>query len=79
MPLDIGVKILGWGMTIVPAVIFVVISGIMIWGAGEDDEVIRGLTLLGVAIFGIGLIVLALAYFTTFLTFAPEAQAMYIP
>ena len=74
MGLDLAVKIIGWAMTIVPLTIFIVISGYMVWGAAEDDEVIKALVLLAIAIFAIGLTIIVLAYFTTFLTFTPAEE-----
>ena len=55
---------LGWIFAIVPLLVFVVISTIMIWGAGKDDDLIKALSLMGIGIFLMGAITLALVYLT---------------
>ena len=55
---------LGWIFTIVPLLVFLVISTIMIWGAGKDDDLIKAFSLMGIGIFLMGAITLALVYLT---------------
>ena len=58
---------LGWIFTIVPLLVFLVISIIMIWGAGKDDELIKALTFMGIAIFLMGAVTLVIVYLTNLL------------
>jgi len=67
MTLSLVMKFFGWIFTIVPLLVFLIISVTMIWGAGKDDGLIKGLTLMGIAIFLIGAITLAIVYLTNFL------------
>ncbi len=57
----------GWVFTVVPLLIFLVISTVMIVGAGKDDDLIKALTLMGVSIFLMGAITLAIVYLTNLL------------
>lgn len=66
MDLDLIVKILGWTMFVAPVVVFVVLSGYMVWGAAQDDEVIMALAMAGLASFGIGFAILLFVYLTDF-------------
>ncbi len=64
MNLDLIIKIIAWVMSITPVVVFIIVSSYMIKGAAEDDETIMGLVMLAVTIFGIGVAILTLTYFT---------------
>ncbi|NQV89768.1 MAG: hypothetical protein HQ488_05570 [Parcubacteria group bacterium] len=64
MSLKIVMMFLGWIFTIVPLLVFLVISTVMIVGAGKDDDLIKALTLMGVSIFLMGAITLAIVYLT---------------
>lgn len=64
MNLALMIKVLGWIFFITPIVIFVIISGAMIKGAMTDDDLIKSLVMIGMAVFIIGLIMLLLIYLT---------------
>lgn len=66
MDLDLALKVVAWAMTITPMTVFVVISFSMMMGAAEDDDTIKGLMMLGLGIFVIGVTLLAMFYLTTF-------------
>ncbi len=66
MNLDLVLRIIAWVMAITPIVVFIIVSSYMIKGAAEDDETIMGLVMLAVTIFGIGVAILTLTYFTDF-------------
>jgi hypothetical protein len=67
MDLKTIMMFLGWIFTIVPLLVFLVISIIMIWGAGKDDELIKALTFMGIAIFLMGAVTLVIVYLTNLL------------
>lgn len=67
MTLEFVLKFLGWAFTLVPLTIFLGVSINMVRGAGEDDPLILSLSLIGLTVFLIGLITLALVYLTNFL------------
>lgn len=75
MSLDLAIKLIGWAFVGVPVVVFLAISGVMVWGAAQDDEIIKAIVMLALSVFAIGLLILVVAYFTTFLTFE-EADDM---
>ncbi len=56
--------IVGWGFTLLPVTIFLIVSWTLMWGSGRDDEMIRIIILAGLAVFFIGAIILALHYLT---------------
>lgn len=64
MSLEFILKFLGWAFTLVPLAVFLGVSINMIRGAGEDDELILALSLIGLTIFLIGAITLVLVYLT---------------
>lgn len=66
MDMNLAVKVIAWAMTLTPMTVFVIISFYMMAGAAEDDESVKGLLMLGLGIFFIGLILLIMAYFTHF-------------
>lgn len=66
MNLDFFIKVLGWAMALSPVLVFLVISGYMVWGAAKDDETIMALVMLGLGMFGIGAGILLIVYLTTF-------------
>lgn len=68
MDFDLAVKVIGWAMALTPLTVFVVVSFYMMSGAAEDDDSIKGLLMLGVGIFALGVILLAASYFTNFST-----------
>ena len=57
-------KFVGWVFAITPLVIFVAVSGFMLWGAGNDDGVIMALNMLAITFFVMGVIILLLVYLT---------------
>lgn len=63
---DILIKIIAWTLFIGPMIVFVVLSGYMVWGSAKDDEMIMGFVMAGLASVGIGAAVLAFIYFTDF-------------
>ncbi|MFA4845553.1 MAG: hypothetical protein WC654_03275 [Patescibacteria group bacterium] len=67
MTLEFVLKFLGWAFTFVPLAIFLGVSINMIRGAGEDDEMILALSLIGLTVFLIGVITLVLVYSTNLL------------
>jgi energy-converting hydrogenase Eha subunit E len=69
MSLDLAIKFIGWVFAGVPLLVFLGISGTMVWGAAQDDEVIKAVVMLALSVFAIGVLILVVAYFTTFLTF----------
>jgi hypothetical protein len=68
MTLELLVKIIGWVMAGLPITVVLVISVYMIIGASNDDDAIKVLVMLGISMFLIGLVILALAYFTDVLS-----------
>lgn len=66
MDLDLAIQVIAWAMTITPMTVFLVISFYMMYGASEDDEAIKGLIMLGLGIFTVGVILLIATYFTSF-------------
>jgi hypothetical protein len=66
MDLDLALKVIGWVMSLTPMVVFVVISFCLIWGASKDDDSIKGLVMLGVGIFSVGMIILVMTYVAGF-------------
>jgi hypothetical protein len=67
MVLEFVLKFLGWAFVLVPTIIFFGVSFMMIKGAGEDDTMIKTLTLIGLSVFLIGAVTLALVYTTKLL------------
>ena len=70
------IKVLGWVFCITPIAIFIVISTAMIRGAMEDDDLIKSLVMIGLAVFFIGLIMLFLIYLTNI--FYSSGQISYL-
>ncbi len=68
MTIEFILKFLGWAFLLVPTIVFLSISFLMIKGAGNDDALIRALSLIGLAIFLIGAITLVLVYLTDIMT-----------
>lgn len=68
MDFNLALMVIAWAMTVTPVTVFIVISFYMMWGAAEDDDAIKGLIMLGIGIFAIGAILLALTYFAGFST-----------
>ncbi len=68
MTLALLVKIIGWVMAGLPLTVVLVISVYMIVGASNDDDAIKVLVMLGISMFLIGVVILALAYFTDVLS-----------
>ncbi len=66
MELDTIFKALGWGMAGTPVAVFLIITFHMIQGAAKDDEVVMALTLIGLAIFGLGVAILVFFYLADF-------------
>ena len=64
MTLEIFLKVLGWFFVGAPTVTFISISFYMIKGAMEDDEAVKALTLIGLAAFFMGAILLLMLYLT---------------
>ena len=67
MTIEFVLKFLGWAFLLVPTAVFLGVSFQMIKGAGEDDALIRALSLIGLALFLIGAITLVLVYTTDLL------------
>ncbi len=67
MTLEFVLKFLGWAFAGIPLAIFIGVSVNMIRGAGEDDELIMALSLIGLTFFLIGVITLLLVYLTDFI------------
>jgi len=67
MSLDLTVKIIGWALAGIPFGVVLTVSIYMVLGAANDDVVIKSLVMLGTSMFLVGLIILALAYFTDIL------------
>lgn len=67
MTLGLLVKMIGWAMAGIPVTVILVISVYMIIGAAGDDDAIKVLVMLGIAMFLIGVVILALVYFTDIL------------
>jgi len=68
MDLDLALKVIAWAMTVTPVTVFVVICVYMMLGAAQDDDSIKGLIMLGIGIFAIGVILLVMTYFAGFST-----------
>ncbi len=64
MTLELALKILGWIFVIGPAATFISIGFYMIKGASNDDPAVKGLALLGITLFFMGIIMLLLLYLT---------------
>ncbi len=62
--LELAVKMIAWAMTLTPIAAFTAISAYMIAGAAKDDDMIKAIAMLGVSVFSIGAVLLALVYFT---------------
>ena len=67
MSLDLTVKIIGMALAGIPLGVVLTVSIYMVLGAANDDVVIKSLVMLGTSMFLVGLIILALAYFTDIL------------
>lgn len=61
------VKIIAWFLFATPLLVFLGLSIWMLRGLMEDDAIIKALTMLGIAFFLIGTILLVLIYMTDIL------------
>jgi len=68
MSLELILKIISWAMLATPLIVFLIISGYMIFGAASDDDEIMALVILGFTLFFMGTGMLALLYFTDLLS-----------
>ena len=64
--LEFTLKALGWVMAGLPVSIFLFISIVMLRGVSKDDSVVVSLITIGLAVFGLGVGILALMYLTDF-------------
>ncbi|MBI5793679.1 hypothetical protein HZA87_01140 [Candidatus Uhrbacteria bacterium] len=67
MTLEFVLTFLGWTFALVPLTVFLGVSINMVRGAGENDELILALSLIGLTFFLIGVIMLLLIYLTDFI------------
>ncbi|HBK33642.1 TPA: hypothetical protein DEP34_01045 [Candidatus Uhrbacteria bacterium] len=63
----LAVKIISWFLFLTPLIVFLGLSIHMLRGIMEDDAIIKALTMLGIAFFLIGAILLLLIYMTDIL------------
>ena len=68
MTLELIVTLLGWAFVLIPLALFLFISSVMFWGVAKDDGMIKSLVVLFLFFFGVGAGMLAIVYFTDFLT-----------
>ena len=68
MTLELILTLLGWAMVLIPFGLFLFISAYMFWGVAKDDGMVKGLVMLFLFVFSLGAGMLAIVYFTDFLT-----------
>jgi uncharacterized protein (DUF486 family) len=61
------IEVVGWIFTVIPMVIYVSISVYVLKGAMKDDDLIKALVMIGLAMFFIGATILILMYMTNVL------------